>query len=71
MLVDLALGEEVIDLAASRPQLEELQRAAYHQGRWNQSLSLVIASSQVEMVAALHTNRKYVAASGSRARTAE
>ena len=50
-----------MELAAAWPQLEELRRAAGRQGRWSQALSLVIATSRVEMVAALHATRKYVA----------
>ena len=65
---DPALEEEVIDIAASWQQLEELRRAAGRKGRWSQALSLVIATSRVEMVAALHATRKYVASEAQRLR---
>ena len=50
---DGALVEEVMDLVARWPQLEEMRRAGGHRGRWEQALSLVVASARSEMVAAL------------------
>ena len=59
-----ALVEEVLDLVARWPQLEEMKRAGGHRGRWEQALSLVVASARSEMVAALRGARRYAASSG-------
>ena len=61
---DGALVEEVMDLVARWPQLEEMRRAGGHRGRWEQALSLVVASARSEMVAALRGARRYAASSG-------
>ena len=43
--LDGAFLEEVLDLVARWPQLEEMRRAGGHRGRWEQALSLVVASA--------------------------
>ena len=40
--LDGAFLEEVLDLVARWPQLEEMRRAGGHRGKWEQALSLVV-----------------------------
>ena len=61
---DGALVEEVLELVARWPQLEEMRRVGGHRGRWEQALSLVVALARSEMVAALRGTRRYAASSG-------